>query len=418
MKQQEIFRKAALERLSSPEQLDRLVTLTSPQGWLALLTLCALLAGVVVWGIYGSIPTRVQGHGILINQGGRVFDAMAQANGMLLAVTVELGDVVKKDQVVAKIDQSDLQQQHQHAQTVLQERTLEHRQLKKAFAQELSIKKKNFKKQRNSLRKLIRVAQQRLKFQEKTLKLMEQKKGYISRLDVEQLREKYHATVQEILRSENEILKLEAEEIDLKHRQQQELTRSSFRLNEAKRKVEKLALQLSQSSAVISPDNGRVTEVKAASGTVISVGTPIISLESAGDNLQLILYIPPVYGKQIKPSMEVRIAPAPVKKEEFGTLVGEIVDISEFPATPSGMASVLPNVRLVQQFSQQGPPYAARVNLIPDRRTPSGYKWSSGKGPEMTLTSGTLATAEVTVKEQAPISLVIPYFREYTGIGL
>jgi HlyD family secretion protein len=61
-----------------------------------LITLWAMLAGVITWGIYGSIPTRVQGNGILINQDGRVFDAMAQANGLLLAIPVSVGDVVKK----------------------------------------------------------------------------------------------------------------------------------------------------------------------------------------------------------------------------------------------------------------------------------------------------------------------------------
>ena len=39
-----IFRKVALERLSSPEQLDQLMQVTSPKGWLALAGLGALLA--------------------------------------------------------------------------------------------------------------------------------------------------------------------------------------------------------------------------------------------------------------------------------------------------------------------------------------------------------------------------------------
>jgi hypothetical protein len=34
-----LFRQAALERLSSPEQLDQLVRVTHPLGWLALLAL-------------------------------------------------------------------------------------------------------------------------------------------------------------------------------------------------------------------------------------------------------------------------------------------------------------------------------------------------------------------------------------------
>jgi len=420
MRQPEIFRQSAIEHLSSPEQLDRLVTLTSPQGWLALLTLCILLGGIVVWGIYGHVPTRVQGNGILVSQGGRVFDAHAKANGLLSEVTVSVGDFVNRDQLVARLEQPDLEQKHQHALSMWQERQHEQAQLKAAFKQELQLKKDNFAEQRTSLRNIIEAAQQRLAFQENTLKLMEQKAklGYISRLDIEQIREKYHALHQEIHQRENEIHRLAAEELDIVQRQQQELTRSEQSLNEARHQVDELELQLAQSSRVVSPDNGRVTEVKAAPGSIVSVGTPIISLESAGAHLQLVLYLPPVHGKKIKPNMEVRITPAPVKKEEYGTLVGKVVDISEFPATSQGMASVLQNDSLVSQFSQLGPPYAARVNLIPNLQVPSGYQWSSGEGPPIRLTSGTLASAEVTVTEQAPISLVIPYFKKYTGLGL
>ena len=94
------------------------------------------------------------------------------------------------------------------------------------------------------------------------------------------------------------------------------------------------------------------------------------------------------------------------------------VDVSEFPATSQGMASVLQNDSLVRQFSQLGPPYAAQVNLIPNIQAPSGYQWSSGQGPAILLTSGTLASAEVTVAKQAPISLVIPHFKKYTDFEL
>ena len=420
MKQPNIFRQAALEHLSSPEQLDRLVTLTSPKGWLALLTLCILLGGIVVWGIYGHIPTRVQGNGILVSQGGRVFDAYAKAKGLLSVVTVSIGDFVNQDQVVARLEQTDLEQKYQHALSILTERQREHAQLKSAFERELQLKNNNFAQQRTRLRDMIEAAQQRLSFQKNPLTLMEQKAdlGYISRLDLEQTREKYHALHQEIHQRENEIHRLDAEELDIVRRQQQELTSSEQNLKEAKRQVDELKLQLAQSSQVVSPAKGRVTEVKVAPGAVVSVGTPIISLESTGANLQLVLYMPPVHGKKIKPDMEVRIAPAPVKKEEYGTLLGKVVDISEFQATSQGMASVLQNDSLVKQFSQPGPPYAARVNLIPNLQAPSGYQWSSGEGPAIVLTSGTLAAAEVTVTEQAPISLIIPYFNKYTGLGL
>ena len=73
----QIFRQAALDRLSSPEQLDRLVAISDPLGWLALTTLMTLLAAIVAWGVFGKIPEQVTGKGILVSAGGRVLERRA-----------------------------------------------------------------------------------------------------------------------------------------------------------------------------------------------------------------------------------------------------------------------------------------------------------------------------------------------------
>ena len=47
----------------------------------------------------------------------------------------------------------------------------------------------------------------------------------------------------------------------------------------------------------------------------------------------------------------------------------------------------------------------------------TGYRWSSGSGPPTRLSTGTLARAEVTTREQPPIDLVVPIMRRLSGIG-
>jgi hypothetical protein len=80
--QSKIFRKIALDKLSSPEQLDQLMQITTPKAWLALVALGGLLMGVFIWSIFGSIPTEVTGEGMLVTN---------PASGLLEAVAyVEL----------------------------------------------------------------------------------------------------------------------------------------------------------------------------------------------------------------------------------------------------------------------------------------------------------------------------------------
>ena len=46
---------------------------------------------------------------------------------------------------------------------------------------------------------------------------------------------------------------------------------------------------------------------------------------------------------------------------------------------------------------------------------PSGFRWSSSTGPSVKISSGTLATGDVVVREEAPINLLIPKVREKLG---
>lgn len=100
---QSLFRKVSLERLSSPEQLDELIKITSPKAWLALIGVSCIIISAVVWGFFGSIPTKVEGHGILINNGG-VFSLQHHTSGQVIDVSVKPGGMVKKGDVVARIE--------------------------------------------------------------------------------------------------------------------------------------------------------------------------------------------------------------------------------------------------------------------------------------------------------------------------
>lgn len=98
----QIFRKVALERLSSPEQLDQLMQITSPQGWLALLAFGLLLLFGLLWAIFGTIPTQISGPAILITSGG-IKNIVASAAGQVETLIVNHGDQVTAGQMVATL---------------------------------------------------------------------------------------------------------------------------------------------------------------------------------------------------------------------------------------------------------------------------------------------------------------------------
>src|SRR5580658_918171 len=102
---QRIFREAAIDRLSSPDQLDQLVGVTRPIDWLAALAIAVAILALLAWGFLGSIPTRVSGEGIVVGSGGKVADAVAAAGGRLNNVDVAVGQLVHQGQPIARLVQ-------------------------------------------------------------------------------------------------------------------------------------------------------------------------------------------------------------------------------------------------------------------------------------------------------------------------
>jgi HlyD family secretion protein len=413
-----IFRKVALERLSSPEQLDQLVPLTSPIGWTAVLAIAAILAAAVAWSIFGVLPSAVNGAGILVSRGGHVFDAMAPFSGTLISVS-DIGTVVKKGDRLATLDDTELRQNLQHAEEVVKEKQADLASLTQNFAAQIDLKHKNAVAQRDNLARIITAAEKRRDFYQGLLgkqnKIVEQ--GFLTQRFQEETRRSMDQADQEARSSRTDLLRLDSEESDLVGKRDLALLSAQQAVNDARRHADELKIQLDQSTAIVSPLDGVVTELKATPGTVVAPGKPILSIETAGSGLELLLYVPPEFGKKVAPGMEVRIEPATVKKEEYGTLIGTVVAVSDFPMTAEGMASVLQNPQLVTRFMEQGPPYAVRVALAANPDSASGYRWSGGPGPPVKLSSGTTVRASVTTERRAPISLLLPLLKGQTGFS-
>ncbi len=102
-----LFREAALERLSSPEQLDQQLQVPSPKGWIALSAMWVLLAAVIAWSVLGWVYTKEEGQGILVTAGGLKV-VVATGDGRLDTIHVDVGDDVVAGQVVAEIDKHDI----------------------------------------------------------------------------------------------------------------------------------------------------------------------------------------------------------------------------------------------------------------------------------------------------------------------
>ncbi|MFI3170759.1 MAG: biotin/lipoyl-binding protein [Eubacteriales bacterium] len=102
MDMEKIYRKKAIERLSSPEQLDKLIVIASPSVWLVVLGAIIVSVAVMIWGIFGNIPTYLEASGIFYNNS-KYMDIYAKSTGEV-ELLVEKGQEVSVGDVIAIVN--------------------------------------------------------------------------------------------------------------------------------------------------------------------------------------------------------------------------------------------------------------------------------------------------------------------------
>jgi len=413
-----LFRKSALERLTSPERLDTLMTVTRPRGWLALLAVGLVLGGALVWGFIGRTQETIEGSGILLRRGG-LAEIQSTGAGTISATAVRADDIVAPGAIVARLAQPELERAIAQAEARVQ--SLERQALESGRlitgGRELEITsvdeqiRQTGQTQRH-LRDQMAYLKERLTAQQEAVK-----RGLINR-DVPQ------ETNQEISRLQDAIAALDAQRIQLTARaasSRNEASQGLFaienQLRAERQQLELLRLQFERTSVIRSEQGGRVIEMLAERGDTLQVGTPLLSIDLPEQELDCLLFVP-LSGKEVQPGMAVHVTPAGVNWEEYGYMVGKVREVSRNPLSPTAMNVYLRNPTLVEQFSRQGASYLVYIELEKDPASRQRYqwKWTSGDGPPYDFGGGTLLSGTVTIQEHAPITLVVPALRRWLGV--
>ena len=416
MDRTKLFREAALDRLSTSERLDRTLAVSSPKGWLALVMLGGMTTSVFGWSVLGEVSVFVRAPGILLGRGGAIVDAVSTGAGALTGALPAVGDRVEEGSVVAVIVDSEAEELHRTAVAVVDENVRALEALRVATEAENAVRAENVARQRRryetmeqSARDSVEVARE---FVEANRMFLAE--GLIARVDLEQSQRAFDGVQRELFSILRERDDLEYAEVQRLNEQAAEIAGQEASLLAAKRAVSELEARLATHD-ILAPITGRVAEIKAAVGAVLSAGAPVLSIRPATETLEALIYVPPADGKRIVLGMEVLVSPSSARKEEYGSIRGRIAEVAAFPASLQGMVAVLQSPDLAEAFSSDGPPYASRVSLDGDPLTASGLAWTSSRGASRTVSSGTLVDVEIKVESQPPITLVAPALRRMLG---
>ena len=90
----DLFRKEAFDKVSSPEELDQIMVVTSWRSWILLSTTVFLLGSAIAYGFLGRIPDLVPGQGMIL-EGGHIIPVQSDIRGTVSKIHVKVGDQVK-----------------------------------------------------------------------------------------------------------------------------------------------------------------------------------------------------------------------------------------------------------------------------------------------------------------------------------
>ena len=284
-KNKDIFRKAALDKIASPDQMDQSMTVVRPSTVLALISVFIMMLVAVLWCVFGSVPEVLHGRGVIINIY-KIESIKYPGNGIVENIFISHGERVYKGQVIARIEQ-------QNGET-------------------------------------------------------------------------------------------------------------------------------SGSVQVLANSSGVVMEIPLRKGDYIQPGTTIAVIDTADVDMPIeaLVYFSGTDGKKLKPGMKIGLVPSTVKQEEYGYIVGIIMEVSAFPVSDNYLHASLQNTALVNTFRQIMNPIEVKVSIVPDPQSFSGYKWSSSNGPQQKIGSGFMCDASVITEPRRPVSILIPWIRNKAlGIG-
>ncbi len=468
----EIFRKESLERLASPDDLDRLLVVVDRKSWLPIATLMLTCAGGVLWAVFGTIPITVNGQGILVNPG-NVRGIQSLADGQLQQLNLRVGQYVRKGDVIGEIVQADLKKQLEQEKSRLAELRHSHDAQCRLEDARLRLEQEVLTGRRASMKEEISkstalmeaIRTRSEKYNEVQLAGIEKSRDASQRLDaalVARLKAVRDLTREGLtsgdmeLGAETSVMenKLRLAEIDVdmhelelrkiesqrslleqrnriadlskliaeleiqKQRSDQELLQSrtlrELAINEAVRSIDRITLNLDRQGKVRSDVDGRILEVVVAPGQVVSSGTRLATIELDVPNSELknLAYFSVKDGKLLRPGMRILVTPATVQRERYGAIVGKLTAVSRYPITSQGAENLLGNAEIARTLIQEGAMIEVEAELESDGGSFSGYRWTSA-GPPLKFSAGTPTTVRITVEERAPITYLLPALRAW-----
>lgn len=393
--------------------LDREIVVVGRAGWLLLGATALLMTVMVVWSFVGELTTKVNGRCLLTSSEGLV-DVKAGAMGRLAALSVRAGDAVRAGDVVATIAQPDQDERIKRLEARLGEIERRAERNEALSNQGVKLGSEAFARRQAFLERQTEVARSRAEIERNRIETLNQlvEQRLATKRSVEDAIHAHRATELSIEALRRQLADLERERTDLAKRETEEKSQIRLELAEAGRELALARSERRRTTEVKSAFSGRVVEIKASRGSLVSTDSPIVLIERTGDDtggMEVVMYVASKDGKKIIPGMSAELLPATALRNEHGFLTGKVSFVSDYPATPQALLATLGSEDLVKELITVAAPFEVRIRIETSNGQPV---WTRVAADVPVVRPGTLCSGEVAVRRERPIGFVIPALRK------
>ncbi len=375
------------------DELDARIIFIPRAAKLLVAALIIVMAAIGVWSLAGTVPTNVSGNGIILRTDEQVYRLQSADTGRVAVLNVSAGDQVATGKVVAELDVPSLEQELQIARDQQEDLKSQMAAIEQRFGAELAERQILSDNELQALNAALDAAQQQVD-------------GLSSDSAT------YHAAVMDLNGISARIFAIQTQLFEARSEQAATLADLRQQIAAQGQLVRELESRVAAVRQIAVPVAGVVGEIRTQIGQLVDTQDVLLTVISGGKGHEVLAFFPLETGGRITEGMSVHVSPDTVKREQYGSILGQVVSISEGPVSSSRIELLLGNADLVDSLTSETATYVAHIKLIEDDSTPSGFAWTSGVGPPFAVTTRTPVAVNVLVREEPPIALVVPALRQ------
>ncbi len=413
------FKEPALKGINSSEQFDQRIRVIPPATRLLAAATAVVCLAALAWAVFGSVPTRVIGRGVVLSDQEGNFSVAAIAAGPVVEVLVKPGTRVVAGQPIAIVEQKLLLTRIENALAEVERLEANLALLRAADAAQIASSDEAAKRQLAAIDEQLAANEVR---RDRLSELVAaysslRARGMISQSEFIARQEQYDLTALDLANAKARKVEVELAAATKRDSLADNERQKQAEIDLRKAGVDRLRVEMEVGSFVRSPISGIIREIRLGRGSVAAAGAVVGTVGPDRQSyFQVMALLRGKTRKRAAPGMEAHIVPDSIKKEEYGSMKGRVTAVSDEDVSLEHVDQIVHNDQLTRNLFGGEPALLAFVELVPTKDNPSGFEWWSGTGPPYKITAGSVATVDIIVERVRPITLVIPALRKLLSI--